>query len=90
MEKAGRHRDRVIKKLEDVALTHSAHLITMNRQIEDLDNRGHRNNIRMRGVPESVGRDEIKPALQSVFNSLLERPEELPIEFERAQRALRP
>lgn len=34
--------------------------------------------------------DQIRPVLSSIFNSLLNRPEASPIEFDRAHRALRP
>lgn len=43
----------------------------------------------MRGIPESVESDQIVPALQRVFNSLLERQEDTEIDFVRAHRALR-
>ena len=62
----------------------------MNRHIEDLDNRGRRCNVRVRGIPESVEADQIVTTLGSVFNSLLERQEDAPIGFVRAHRALRP
>lgn len=89
-EAAGRHRDKAIGRLEKASLTQSQHLINMNRHIEDLDNRGRRCNIRVRGIPESVEQAQIAPALQRVFNSLLERPEDMEIDFVRAHRALRP
>lgn len=72
-ETAGKHRDKAIHRLDRVA---SCHFVELNRHIEDLDNRGRRNNIRVRGIPESVETDEIVPALQRVFNSLLERQED--------------
>lgn len=68
----------------------SQHLTDMNRQIEDLDNRGRNYNIRVRGIAEAVTTDQIKPALSSIFYSLIERPDESPIEYDRAHRALRP
>lgn len=42
-----------IHRLEKVAMAHSSHVIQMNRHLEDLYNRGKRNNIRVRGIPES-------------------------------------
>lgn len=69
--------------------THSAHLIEMNRQLEDLDNRGRRHNIRVRGIPESVEPGNIVSALQYVFNELLEHQTDTHIDFDRAHRALR-
>lgn len=43
----------------------------------------------MRGVPKSVEPGNITSALQYVFNELLERQTDIPIEFDRAHRALR-
>lgn len=89
-ERAGRRRDRALSRLDDITTAHNQHLIDMNRHLEDLDNRGRRHNIRVRRIPESVSSDQIKPALTSIFNNLLNRPEHSPIEFDRAHRALRP
>lgn len=88
-EEEGRHRDKARHRLEKVTSSKSQHLIGINKHLEDLDNRGRRNNIRVRGIPESVDAEQITPALQRVFNSLLERPEDTAIEFVRAHRALR-
>ncbi|CAH2313111.1 Hypothetical predicted protein, partial [Pelobates cultripes] len=57
----------------------------------DLDNRGRRQNLRVRGLQE--GEDspaQLKVTLTAIFNELLSRPRETPIEFIRAHRALRP
>lgn len=89
-ENAGRQRDKAIHKLELVSSNHMQHFINMNRHIEDLDNRGRRCNVRVRGIPESVDQDQITTALRRVFNSLLERQEDTEINFVRAHRALRP
>lgn len=89
-EAEGIRRDRAIHNLERTTVTQSQHFIEMSRHIEDLDNRGRRCNIRVRGIPESVEADQIIPALKRVFNSLLERQEDIEIEFVRAHRALRP
>lgn len=88
-ERAGKRRDRALIRLDEITNTHSQHLIDMNRQIEDLDNR-RRNNIRVRGVPEAITHDQIRPTLTSIFNKLIERLEQSPIDFDRAHRALRP
>lgn len=41
------------------------------RHLEDLDNRGRRNNIRVRGVPETEGAEDISLTLKSIFNDIL-------------------
>uniref|UniRef100_A0A8C5Q612 Uncharacterized protein n=1 Tax=Leptobrachium leishanense TaxID=445787 RepID=A0A8C5Q612_9ANUR len=59
--------------------------------IADLDNRGRRNNLRLRGLPETeTSADQLTGMLLSIFNTLLDRPESSAIDFVRAHRALRP
>lgn len=70
--------------------THTLQLREMQRHLEDLDNRGRRHNLRVRGMPESIEGDQITHATTSLFNGLLRRPIQTPIEFERIHRALRP
>lgn len=82
--------NRALLRLDNISANHSQHLIDLNRQIEDLDNRGRRHNIRVRGVPESVTPEQVGPTLTAIFNSLIDRPEQSSIEFDRAHRALRP
>lgn len=57
-------------------------------QVEDLDNRNHRNNLRLCGIPESV--TEVMPAASKLFQSLL--PDTPPSSFvcDRIHRALHP
>ncbi|CAH2277192.1 Hypothetical predicted protein [Pelobates cultripes] len=60
----------------------------LRRQVEDLDNRGRRNNIRVRGIPETEGENPHE-ILTSLFSQLLR--DEAPPDFgiERAHRTLR-
>lgn len=69
---------------------HHTMLRDMQRHVEDLDNRGRRNNIRVRGIPEVDGPEDIQHILQDVFNNLLGEPVTKFIEMDRAHRALRP
>lgn len=89
VEATGKLRDRALHRLETVAGSHATHFIEMNRNSEDLDNRGRRSNIRVRGIQETMDPDQIIPTLQRVFNILLERQEDTDIEFVRAHWALR-
>lgn len=47
VEATGKHRDRRLLRLKNIANSHSSHLIEVNRHLEDLDNRGRRNNIKV-------------------------------------------
>lgn len=66
------------------------HMFELHRQVEDLDNRGCRHNISVRGVPESIETPALPQAICSIFNHLLGRPADSPIKMERLHRALRP
>lgn len=93
-----------IDDVEQTTVTHAAairqvqhtydaqlsHMYDLHRHIEDLDNRGRRHNIRVRGVPESTDPGSIQQTICTIFNDLIDRPADSPIEMERAHRALRP
>lgn len=55
-------------------------------QVMDLENRGRRNNIRLRGIPESVSPTNLKPTVELVLNSYLNRRSEDAIELDRVHR----
>lgn len=60
------------------------------RHLEDLYNRGRRNNIRVRGVLEAEGKENLQLVLESIFNPLIGEPVSHKIKMDRAHRALRP
>lgn len=59
-------------------------------KIEDQENRKRRNNIRIRGLPEATGDDDLLPSLRGIFNVLLGRTADHPLKIDRAHRDLRP
>lgn len=65
-------------------------LVELQRRVEDLDNQGHRHNIRLRRVPETVLPGQLDVVVLSIFNGLLEGPPDSPISLERFHRTLRP
>lgn len=78
---------RQVQKAHDL---HLPHIFDLHRQVEDLDNRGRRHNIRVRGVPEGIDPSALTQTVCTIFNELLERPADTPIDMERIHRALRP
>ncbi|CAH2312212.1 Hypothetical predicted protein [Pelobates cultripes] len=75
----------------DTALKRQGALIlAMRRQLEDQDNRGRRNNIRVRGVPESPEGENVEEILTSLFRLILKEDAPARIKYDRAHRALRP
>lgn len=90
LEETTTRHDTSIQHLQTSSQAQSSQLRDIQRHMEDLDNRGRRHNIRVRGIPESVENAQITKATIAIFNDLLGRPPETPIEFERLHRALRP
>ena len=60
----------------------------MQAQVEDLDNRNRRQNIRIRGIPESI--TDLMPAVSKIFQSLLPEKSLSAYACDRIHRALRP
>ncbi|CAH2221504.1 Hypothetical predicted protein [Pelobates cultripes] len=46
-------------------------LLDIRRQVEDLNNRGSRCNIRIHGLPDSIQREPLEATLQALFNFIL-------------------
>lgn len=79
-----------VKKIHHRVDSHTLQLRDLQRHVEDLDNRGRRHNLRVRGLPESVEQDQILPAVTDLFNRLLDWPRQSLIAMEQIHRALRP
>lgn len=88
--KAGDRLDHAIDCLNKISKQYVNHLIILNRRVEDLDNRGPGHNIRIRGFWESVLPEKSASAVRSLFNNLLGREPETPLDFDRIHRGLRP
>uniref|UniRef100_A0A8C5PJX4 Uncharacterized protein n=1 Tax=Leptobrachium leishanense TaxID=445787 RepID=A0A8C5PJX4_9ANUR len=70
---------------------HTSQMQSMALHLTDLDNRGRRQNLRLRGLPETEDSPSaLKQVLLQIFNALLDRPPQSEIDFVRAHRALRP
>lgn len=81
---------RHISQLQAHVSSQEALLQDTRLHLEDLDNRGRRNNIRIRGLPEVEGVEDLQTTLESIFNRLLDAPTANKILMDRAHRALRP
>lgn len=79
-----------IRKTTHQVDTHTLQMRDMQRHLEDLDNRGRRHNLRIRGIPEAIDGNQLQPSITALFNGLLNKPPQSPIELERIHRALRP
>ncbi|CAH2299448.1 Hypothetical predicted protein [Pelobates cultripes] len=65
-------------------------LLTMRRSVEDLDNRGRRCNIQVKGVPETDGEENAEELLSGLFRAILQQEAPPCFKFDRAHRAMRP
>lgn len=90
VEKNTSQHDTVLCKATKKIYTPTLQLRKAHRHIEDLDNRGLRHNLRIRGMPESIDPDHLSAEVTLLFNTLLHRPLETRIDMERIHRALRP
>ncbi|CAH2321374.1 Hypothetical predicted protein [Pelobates cultripes] len=86
-----------IAETQDKLKTHTGDIGAMQDKIlyledglEDLNNRSRRQNIRIRGLPESVLPETLLPTVRAIFQSLLPDASEQDLYIERAHRALRP
>ncbi|CAH2222341.1 Hypothetical predicted protein [Pelobates cultripes] len=64
-------------------------LLDVRRHIEDLDNRGRRCNIRIRGLPDNIQGEPLEAMLQALFNFILGNDDPENFQVHRAHRALR-
>lgn len=69
---------------------HDKEIQNLQAKLTDLEARSRRNNIIIRGIPETVLHNNLIPTIKQIINSLLEESEEMQqITIERAHRALR-
>lgn len=74
VERVMAQRDHVLRKATRKIDTHTLQLREVQRHVEDLDNRGHCHNLRIRGLSEAIDSDHLSPAVTGMFNGLLGRP----------------
>lgn len=94
----GSHTDILETKHDELSLAHNDlrkdyesladSFAFMQAQVEDLDNRNRRHNIRLRGVPESV--TDLMPTVTKIFHNLLPDKPLSAFTCDRIHRALRP
>lgn len=75
---------------DNVITQHTQQIHMLFAIAEDHENRNRRNNLRIRGIPETISTAQILPTLKRLFNDLLETEETSPIEIDRAHRTLGP
>lgn len=76
--------------LETTISNQQKDLYQLKLHLDDLENRSRRNNLRLKGIPESVPDKEIPLLLTQIFNELLGLPEDNDVGLQRAHRVYRP
>ncbi|KAM9316870.1 uncharacterized protein PAF06_007965 [Gastrophryne carolinensis] len=71
--------------LEQQQMESRRHMSDLLLAHDDVENRNRRNNLRLRGVPESVEPRDLATAVTTIFNELLELPSTNHIELDRDQ-----
>lgn len=89
-ERMAERQDTQLRRTIQHVDNHTHQMRDMQRHMADLDNRGRRHNLRVRGLPETIEGDQLSPWVTGLFNGLLNRSHQTPIEIERIHRALRP
>ena len=79
-----------VKTHDKILNSHTVMLQQLAYQQDDIENRNRRNNIRIRGIPESVDAKALPAAETAIFNQLLQRPKDDPIELDRVHRTSGP
>lgn len=72
--------------LESASTVHPQRLWQHQLCIEDSENRSHRNNIRLQGIPEATSGTNLRPTGLSILNKVLGREAKSPIELDRVHR----
>ncbi|XP_069805813.1 apoptosis-resistant E3 ubiquitin protein ligase 1 [Dendropsophus ebraccatus] len=65
-------------------------MLRTDTHIDDLENRGRRNNVKIRGLPEDVGPDQLVKEVRMIFNRYLGDPDDTHIELDRTHRVAGP
>lgn len=86
---SSRRWDYVCWKLERARDQHRDTAIAPQLHLEDVKDQSHCNNLRLRGIPESVEVENLGQAVQGLFRAVLEEPLGV-VEVDRAHRTLGP
>lgn len=79
-----------VSLLETSSKDTQSQVLNLALQVVDLEDRNRRNNIRVRGVPDSVKPSELETTVREIFNYYLHQDSDTPIELDRVHRVLGP
>lgn len=73
LEQQGVQAQKQIAELRETTKIHQCNLMDVQLQLLDLENRGRRRNIRIRGLPENITQEALKDQITAIFNHYLGR-----------------
>ena len=81
----GEHQ-KVILKLQERADRNWIEMRNLRYKLEDQENRSRRNNLRVRGLPESVENKDLEDVIREIFNKIRKKEVKSPLVFDRIHR----
>lgn len=75
-----------VQRLEGASTNQESHLLRLAMHVIDLENRQRRNNLRLRGIPESIVLADLKPTVRKILNHYLNLESEEDLELDRVHR----
>lgn len=78
-----------MEALEQANIAQAESAVALQLHLEDLEDRSRRNNLRLRGLPEATGAENLQDTVTAIFQRVLASPQST-IELDRVHRALGP
>lgn len=63
-----------VQALERARASYTEEAQEMQLHLEELEDRSHRNNLRLRGIPEATGSEDLAETVTAIFIRLMESP----------------
>lgn len=78
-----------VDSLEHSQESQATTAVELQLRLEDLEDRSHRNNLRLRGLPEATGAEDLEATVMAIFQQVLGAPPPS-LELDRVHRSLGP
>lgn len=86
LEKEVINRQKQVDDLGKTSQDQQKHILGLALKTMDLENRGRRNNIRLRGIPETIGPDKLWDTVLTILNFYRGQPSQERLELDRVHR----
>lgn len=79
-----------VKQIEDTQATQTKLVLTQQLHLEEIEDRSRRNNLRIRGLPEATGTEDLSATATAIFREIASTDFPATLSFDRIHRALGP